>query len=202
MGVIIKNLLQGTPEWHKYKESMFGASEAAAMLGISKEITREELLFQKFAGLKKEYSSFVMNLFKKGHEAEAKAKEIIEEQIGEDLYPAVYASGMMMASVDGITANGEIVFEHKLFNMRLHDSISKGILPPEHMPQCQQTMLVTGAKSLIFVCSNGDRESMAQLMVYPEYDYFVRINQGWADFKRDLDNYGNREINATRLDKI
>ncbi len=190
MGVIINNL-QGTPEWHKYKESMFGASEAAAMLGISKKMTREELLFQKFTGLKKEYSSFVMDLFKKGHEAEAKAREIIEEQIGEELYPAVYASRMMIASVDGITASEEIVFEHKLFNMRLHDSISKGMLPKEHMPQCQQTMLVTGAKSLIFVCSNGDKESMAQLMVYPDYDYFVRINQGWTYFKRDLDNYGS-----------
>ena len=74
--------------------------------------------------------------------------------------------------------------------MRLHDSISKGILPEEHMPQCQQTLLVTGAKSLIFVCSNGDRESMAQLMVYPDYYYFTKIDLGWADFKRDLDNYG------------
>jgi putative phage-type endonuclease len=193
MGVIINNL-QGTPEWHKYKESMFGASEAAAMLGISKKMTREELLFQKFTGLKKEYSSFVMNLFEKGHESEAKARAIIEDQIGEELYPAVYALGMMIASVDGITANGEIAFEHKLFNMRLHDSISKGILPPEHMPQCQQTMLVTGAKSLMFVCSSGNKESMAQLMVYPDYDYFTKIDQGWADFKRDLDNYGRRNV--------
>jgi len=193
MGTIINNL-QGTPEWHKYKESMFGASEAAAMLGISKKMTREELLFQKFTGLKKEYSSFVMNLFEKGHEAEAKAREIIEEQIGEELYPAVYALGMMIASVDGITASGETAFEHKLFNMRLHDSISKGMLPKEHMPQCQQTLLVTGAKSLMFVCSNGDKGSMAQLMVYPDHDYFTKIDQGWADFKRDLDNYGSRNV--------
>ena len=193
MGVIINNL-QGTPEWHRYKESMFGASEAAAMLGISKKMTREELLFQKFTGLKKEYSSFVMNLFEKGHESEAKARAIIEDQIGEELYPAVYALGMMIASVDGITASEEIVFEHKLFNMRLHDSISKGILPEEHMPQCQQTLLVTGAKSLIFVCSNGDRESMAKLMVYPDYYYFTKIDLGWKCFKRDLDNYGSRNV--------
>lgn len=185
MGVIINNL-QGTPEWHKYKESMFGASEAAAMLGISKKMTRDELLFQKFTGLKKEYSSFVMNLFEKGHAAEAKARAIIEEQIGEDLYPAVYTLEPMIASVDGITANGEMAFEHKLFNIRLHDSLSKGVLPPEHMPQCQQTLLVTDAKSLMFVCSNGDKESMASIMVYPDHDYFAKINQGWAVFKLDL----------------
>lgn len=193
MGVIINNL-QGTPEWHKYKESMFGASEAAAMLGISKKMTREELLFQKFTGLKKEYSSFVMNLFEKGHEAEAKAREIIEEQIGEELYPAVYALGMMIASLDGITASGEIAFEHKLFNLRLHDSVSKGILPKEYEPQCQQILLVTGAKKLIFVCSDGTEEKKAQMEVMPDDIYFLKLIEGWKQFNIDLKNYGNGEV--------
>lgn len=194
MAGVICNLKQGTEEWLEFRNKHFSASEAAAMLGISKHTTRDELLFKKYTGIEKEYNSYTLNLFQRGHEAEESARRIIEEQIGEELFPAVYAMNDLMASVDGITFDESIVFEHKLFNMRLHDSISKGILPEEHMPQCQQTLLVTGAKSLIFVCSNGDRESMAQLMVYPDYYYFTKIDLGWADFKRDLDNYGSRNV--------
>lgn len=194
MAGVICNLKQGTEEWLEFRNKHFSASEAAAMLGISKHTTRDELLFKKYTGIEKEYNSYTLNLFQRGHEAEESSRRIIEEQIGEELFPAVYAMNDLMASVDGITFDESIVFEHKLFNMRLHDSISKGILPEEHMPQCQQTLLVTGAKSLIFVCSNGDRESMAQLMVYPDYYYFTKIDLGWADFKRDLDNYGSRNV--------
>jgi predicted phage-related endonuclease len=98
----------------------------------------------------------------------------------------------LMASVDGITINGSIAFEHKLFNLRLHDSVSKGILPKEYEPQCQQIMMVTGASKLIFVCSDGTEEKIAQMELMPDNSYFKKLLDGWMDFKIDLENYGNK----------
>ncbi len=190
MAGVICNLKQGTEEWLEFRNKHFSASEAAAMLGISKHTTRDELLFKKYTGIEKEYNSYTLNLFQRGHEAEESARRIIEEQIGEELFPAVYAMNDLMASVDGITFDESIVFEHKLFNLRLHDSVSKGILPKEYEPQCQQILLVTGAKKLIFVCSDGTEEKIAQMEVIPVYNSFKELQEGWKKFKFDLENYG------------
>ncbi len=194
MASVICNLKQGTEEWLEFRNKHFSASEAAAMLGISKHTTRDELLFKKYTGIEKEYNSYTLNLFQRGHEAEESARRIIEEQIGEELFPAVYAMNDLMASVDGITFDESIVFEHKLFNLRLHDSVSKGILPKEYEPQCQQIMMVTGASKLIFVCSDGTEEKIAQMELMPDNSYFKKLLDGWMDFKIDLENYGSRNV--------
>ena len=190
MASVICNLKQGTAEWLKFRNHYFSSSEAAAMMGISKHMTRDDLLFKKYTGIEKEYSTYTLNIFRRGHEAEESARKIIEEQICEELFPAVYVNGDMLASVDGITIDTSIAFEHKLFNLRLHDSVSKGVLPKEYEPQCQQILLVTGAKKLIFVCSDGTEERIAQIEVIPDDVYFLKLVDGWKQFKIDLENYG------------
>lgn len=192
MAGVICNLKQGTDEWLAFRNNHFSSSEASAMLGISKHMTRDELLFKKYTGIEKEYNNYTLNLFRRGHEAEESARRIIEKQINDDLFPAVYVMSDLMASVDGITINGSIAFEHKLFNLRLHDSVSKGILPKEYEPQCQQIMMVTGASKLIFVCSDGTEEKIAQMELMPDNSYFKKLLDGWMDFKIDLENYGNK----------
>ena len=42
---------QGSAEWHALRARHFTASEASAMLGVSKYQTRDELLHQKHTGL-------------------------------------------------------------------------------------------------------------------------------------------------------
>jgi predicted phage-related endonuclease len=46
----IHDLAQGSPEWQQYRLEKFGASEAAAMLGISPLVKRNELLHMKATG--------------------------------------------------------------------------------------------------------------------------------------------------------
>lgn len=202
MAGMICNIKQGTEEWLELRSKCFSASDAAAMLGLSKHTKRDELLFRKYTGIEKEYSSYALNLFKNGHEAEFNARQIIEDMIDEELFAAVFKDGDLLASVDGITMDYSVAFEHKLFNLRLHDSVSKGSLPAEYMPQCQHILMLTGAKKLIFVCSDGTEEKMAIMDIYPDENYFQKIIDGWFDFKRDLDNYGNRGIDETGREKI
>lgn len=190
------NLKQGTPDWDKFRLDHFGASEAPVMLGISSKMTRNELLKIRHTGIQKEFSKYVEEvLFENGHEAEANARELIEEEIGDDLYPVVCSDGIYSASCDGLTMDGKLAFEHKLWNQELAEDVGiRGRVPDEYMAQCQQILMVTGAKSLLFMVSDGTMQNREYEHVYPEISWFKRIKQGWKQFQSDLDNYTPKEI--------
>lgn len=190
----IHDLQQGSPEWQAFRLTHHGASEAAAMLGLSKKTTRSELLRMKHTGTPKEFSDWVQkNILDYGHEVEAMARPIIEDLIGEDLYPVTCSNedegGILSASCDGLTMGYDTAFEHKQWSAELAASVAAGILPDEHMPQCQQIMLVTGAKRVIFTVSDGTPENCVHVEVLPDPAWFVRIEAGWAQFDRDLADY-------------
>lgn len=195
---ITHSLVQGSPEWLQFRLTKFGASEAAAMLGISTKAKRTELLHMKHTGTPKEFSDWVQkNILDYGHEVEALARPIIEELIGQDLYPVTRSMGMLSASCDGLTLDDEIAFEHKQWNEELAASVRAKILPDEHQPQCQQIMLVHGAKKVIFVVSDGTTENMEYMEVYPDQAWQDRVVSGWAQFQKDLADYVPVEIPET-----
>ena len=192
---ILHELIQGSPEWHQFRLEHDGASEAAAMLGLSKTTTRTELLRAKSTGIAKEFSDFVQKrILDKGHEVEALARPIAEKLIGDDLYPATYSLGRLSASCDGLTMDDVTAFEHKQFNAALAAAVARGELPEEHMPQCQQVLMVTGAQRLLFMVSDGTEENMESMYVQPDQKWFARIRAGWAQFEQDLANYQHVEV--------
>lgn len=189
MGTIV-NVVQGSEAWHQFRMTHHGASEAAIMLGLSKKVKRSELIRMKATGIGKEFSDWVQkNVLDKGHEVEALARPIVERQIGEDLYPATYEDGELSASVDGITLDGEFVFEHKQWSIELSESVLDGGVPEEHLPQCQQILMVTGAKKLLFVVSDGTKDNMVSAEVLPDPAWFQRIKDGWPQFDKDVAAY-------------
>lgn len=184
------NLIQGSPEWLQFRLERFGASEAAAMLGISSFVKRNELLHMKHTGTPQEFSEWVQkNILDYGHEVEALARPIVEEMIGDDLYPATCSLGRISASCDGLTLSDEIAFEHKQWNTALAESVRAGELPEEYWPQCQQVMLVTGAQKVIFVVSDGTLENFESIEIEPDEAWFERLRAGWAQFEKDLAEY-------------
>lgn len=194
---ILHDLIQGTDEWAQFRLTKFGASEAAAMLGISTKAKRTELLHMKHTGTPREFSDWVQkNILDHGHEVEALARPIIEEMIAEDLYPVTCSDGNLSASLDGLTMSEEIAFEHKQWNAALAESVRAKVLPEEYQPQCQQIMMVAGAKKVIFTVSDGTRENMEYMEVYPDEAWFERIRAGWAQFAKDLEAYVPQVIEA------
>jgi len=194
----LHKLQQGSPEWLQFRLDKFGASEAAAMLGLSSKVKRNELLHMKHTCLPQEFSEWVQkNILDYGHEVEALARPIVEEMIGDDLYPVTYSFGKMSASCDGLTMDGEIAFEHKQWNVALAEAVRSGELPKEYWPQCQQVMLVTGASKVIFVVSDGTRDNFESIEIEPSDSWFRHLQDGWAQFERDLAEYQPREIPET-----
>lgn len=183
--------IQGSPEWCQLRLNKNGSSEAAAMLGIpGANMTRTELLRLKKYGLGKEFSEWVQKyILDKGHEVEASARPIFETNYGIDLYPVTCSDGKLLASCDGRSLDGKTVWEHKQYNQKLFDSTVAGQLPEEHMPQCQQILMVTGADVLYFTVSDGTTDKMAILAVYPDAAWFERLRDGWAQFQKDEDSY-------------
>ena len=186
----IHNLLQGSDEWHAFRFDHHGASEAAAMLGLSKKVTRSELVRMKATGLAKEFSDWVQeNILDYGHEVEALARPLAERIIGDDLYPATLSLGKESASCDGLNMAETIGFEHKQWNAELAASVRAGVLPDEHQPQVQQQLMVTGAEKWLFMASDGTENNMVWMWVYPDAAWFERIVAGWEQFDVDVANY-------------
>jgi len=185
------NIPQGSNEWLQFRLEHDGASEIAAVLGLSKNTTRNELLRMKKTGMGKEFSDYVQRMvLDKGHEVEAMARPIVEDMIGEELYPIVASNGgLMSASCDGLTMMEDIGWENKQYNQAYYEMVLTGEVPNEHMPQVQQCLLVTGAEKWFFTVSDGTIERTAGVWVYPEQEWFDRIESAWAQFHIDLENY-------------
>lgn len=103
---------QNTPEWEAWRQSTFGASDCAAMLGISPYKTREQLIKEKFIGAPP-VSAYQQALFDKGHAAEKATMLWLEERLGQAISPVVMQiKNGISASLDGLTLDGKILIEH------------------------------------------------------------------------------------------
>lgn len=186
----IHDLEQGSTDWDLFRLERFGASEAAAMLGISTRVRRTELLHMKHTGTPKEFSDWVQaNILDYGHHVEALARPLVEELIGTELYPVTCSLGRKSASCDGLTMAGDVAFEHKQWNQALADAVAAGELPDEYMPQCQQIIMVTGCSKVVFACSDGTLDNFVHMDVLPDPVWQERIDAGWAQFEKDLATY-------------
>jgi predicted phage-related endonuclease len=191
----IHNLVQGSPEWQAFRLERRGASEAAAMLGLSSKVSRTELLHMKATGTAQEFSDWVQkHILDYGHHVEALARPLVENLIGTELYPVTCSDGLLSASCDGLTMGEDVAFEHKQWNEALAAAITAGQLPDEYMPQCQQIMMVTGAAKVVFVCSDGTLDNFVYLDVLPDPAWQTRIRDGWKQFEADLVTYQHVEV--------
>lgn len=191
----IHNLVQGTEAWHQFRFEHHGASEAAAMLGLSKTVTRTELLKAKATGIAKEFSEFVQTrILDRGHVLEALARPLVEALIEDELYPATYSYGQLSASCDGLTMDGTQAFEHKQWNEELAAAVSRGEVPEDHLPQCHQVLMVTGAERLIFVVSDGTLDKRVYAVVLPDQAWADRIFAGWNQFDEDVAKFEHVEV--------
>ena len=188
---VLQNIVQGSREWLAIRAKHHTASEAPAMMGASRYQTRDQLLHQKHTGITQEIDGHTQALFDRGHATEAAARLLLEQEIGEELYPvtALDDAGRLLASFDGITLMGDTGFEHKLWSERLAGQVRAGDLEPHYYWQLEQQILVGGLEKVIFVTSDGTRENWAQMTYYPVAGRAEALLAGWAQFDADLAVY-------------
>jgi putative phage-type endonuclease len=184
--MITHSVIQGSQEWLDLRKKYRNASEAPAIFGASKHITRTELLKQKTTGIVPEVDAATQRRFDAGHDTEAKARSILEGRIGEELYPIVATEGNLLASVDGIDMLETILFEHKLLNKDVVAMIEAAELSPAYYWQLEQQLLVTGAEKVLFVCSDGTEENFHMMEYRAMPGRAQELVAAWAQFDKDL----------------
>jgi putative phage-type endonuclease len=189
----VHNVQQGTPEWLALRASHFTASEAPAMMGASKFQTRNDLLAMKKTGIVPDVTPQQQAAFDRGHATEEMARPLAEEDVGEELYPIVGTSGNLLASMDGATMLGDVLFEHKLWNEKLVAQIRASEPAPHYYWQLEQQLLVSGAERVLFACSDGTRDKYVSMYYSPVPGRREQLIAGWAQFEQDLGEFVPQE---------
>ncbi|OZY45838.1 YqaJ viral recombinase family protein [Pseudomonas lundensis] len=195
----VHNVIQGSTEWLALRASHFTASEAPAMMGASKFQTRNDLLAMKKTGIIPDVTPQQQAAFDRGHATEEMARPLAEEDIGEELYPIVGTSGNLLASMDGATMLGDVLFEHKLWNEKLVAQIRAGELDPHYYWQLEQQLLVSGAERVLFVCSDGTRDKYVSMEYTPVPGRREQLIAGWAQFEQDLGEFVPQETKVEAI---
>lgn len=184
---------QGSDGWHALRAGRFTASEAPAMLGVSKHQTRADLLKRKATGLAEEIDAATQRRFDSGHAAEAAARPIVEDIVGEELWPVTMTAEVdglpLLASMDGLTMLGDTGWETKLLNQDLRAAVEAGTLHEHYTVQMEQQLLVAGAERIYFTTSDGTPEGTFGLWYESNPDLRARIVAGWRQFAEDLAAY-------------
>jgi putative phage-type endonuclease len=203
--VKIRDLIQGSPEWLAYRATHFNASDAPAMMGVSPYKTRAELLRELHTGVAAEVDAGQQKRFDNGHRAEALARPLAEQIVGEDLYPVTGSEGRLSASFDGLTMAETLAFEHKALNAELkaafdaswaaraEDPEAGRFLPIHHRIQMEQQLHISGAESILFMASewtaDGELVEERHCWYYPDAELRAQILRGWDQFAADLAAY-------------
>ena len=184
---------QGSDAWHALRAKHFTASEASAMLGVSKYQTRADLLKRKATGLVEEVDAATQRRFDAGHAAEAAARPIVESHLEDDLYPITMTADVnglpLLASMDGLTMLGDIGWETKLLNQDLRADVEAGTLHEHYTVQMEQQLMVSGADRIYFTTTDGTPENTFGVWYESNPALRERIVAGWQQFAKDVAAY-------------
>ncbi len=138
----IINLQQGTDDWHAWRRQGIGASDAPTIMGENPWKKREELLIEKQQG-KVPPQTYVM---RRGHQLEPEARREYETILNRKVVPQCIQStvhGWLIASVDGLSADGGVVVEIKCGKSAYSYSSTTGKVPQYYYAQLQHILAVT-----------------------------------------------------------
>lgn len=190
--MIVHDLIQGSPEWHQHRATHFNASDAPAMMGVSPYKTRSDLLREIATGVTPEVDAGTQMRFNEGHRAEALARPLAEQIIGQELYPITGSLWKYSASFDGLTIGEEIAFEHKSLNDDIRACADAKELPSLYRVQMEQQLMISGAEKCLFLATRWNGDELAEkveLWYLPDMELRQKIVMGWEQFQADLEAY-------------
>jgi putative phage-type endonuclease len=161
---------QGSSDWLALRKTKIGASDVAAILGISPWCTAYELWEIKTGRKDGHLENFAVM---RGQRLEPKARAYFELKTGIQMSPAVRVSEsepLFMASYDGINEEIGAALEIKCPGLTNHTKIKAGVIPEYYKCQLEQQLLVTPQLKKVFFMSfyeneeGGDRD--VQILEY------------------------------------
>jgi len=149
--VEILKIKQKTPEWYKWRNTVIGASDSPAILGLPLLVNPSQYQTPWDVWESKVYNIVKENkwIFQKGDEIESRVRARYELDHN-DCPPVVMQEGIFGASLDGW--NGDTVLEIKFVGRDHVDTC-----PPHHYAQLMHQLYVSKAKKLIYLPCDGER---------------------------------------------
>ncbi len=169
----IINLEQRSPEWHAYRSTRVGASEAAAVCGLSRYKKPVDVWKEKKLGT----TQFETGAMKRGTELEPKVRSIMESLDSCIYSPIVVESKFpwLFASLDGFCEKTGKIIEIKTGSRDIYQKI-----PIEWEYQVQVQMFCTDQKEATIVFFDG--ECPYQIRVARDNELIPKIVAGVKDF--------------------
>ena len=206
MNQITYDCLQGSQEWLDLRAKYFTASELSAVAGESKYQKRSDLLKAKATGIVPDVDAAKQRLFDAGHAAEAAARSIVEEQLGTELFPVTMSAEVdglpLLASLDGISMLGGIIWENKLLNESLKADVLRCQLDSHYTLQIEQQLLVSGAEKCYFTTSDGTPEGTFGMWYESDPNMRAKIVAIWKQFEKDLADYQHVEAKPAMVAEV
>jgi predicted phage-related endonuclease len=190
----ILDLVQGSDEWKAKRLECITASEAPAMMGASKYMTRNQLLDMKKGAAQKPIDKFTQALFDKGHAAEDSARKLLEINWLEDFPPVVGVIDLdlgieLLASFDGFNASMKMPWEHKLWNETVAENVRNKVLEPLHYWQLEFQMLVSDTNACTFTCSDGTDQKSVSMIYQSQESRRAELIAAVKQFAIDLEGH-------------
>ena len=139
--ILNNNIEQGSPEWHALRKTKITATDACVIMGASPWKTRMQLYNEKIS---EDPPSPPNERMRRGLELEPMARDLFTIYTGIFVSPRVVVKDWAMASLDGMSDNGDSIVEIKCPGSVDHAAAFSGKIPDHYFPQIQHQLYVTG----------------------------------------------------------
>lgn len=133
-------ILNDREEWLKLRKNYLGASDAPVVCGVSPWTTRFQLWQEKLGLLPEKEDNWNM---RRGRLQEEGARQLYEKKTGNLMNPEIVfhpTKKFMMATLDGLSVNGDLAVEIKCPGVQDHETAKKGKVPTKYYPQLQHQL--------------------------------------------------------------
>jgi putative phage-type endonuclease len=178
----MSNLIQGTPEWLQMRKNYVGASDTPVIVGVNKYKKTPYILWQEKLGLIEDTSSSWATEY--GTNLEPEARKVYEQMTNNFVAPCVIFHKeipFMMASLDGMTIDGDLAVEIKCINKADHELARQGIIPEQYKPQVYHQLECLGHDKMHYFSYNSGEGIIVEVLKDEQYQTYLKeqITKFW-----------------------
>lgn len=136
---------QQSQDWHAWRKSGLGASDAPVIMKVSPYRTPYQLWEEKTGRASSAEDNWAT---RRGQEFEPRIRAEYELLHDQPMPPTLCEHKefpFIRASLDGMSADGSVILEIKCAGKESHEIAERGEIPEKYWPQVQHQLLVTGA---------------------------------------------------------
>jgi len=179
----IQSLTQGSDAWLKFRKSGIGASDIAAIIGISPFKKAIDVYNEK---LDLAPPQFISNAMLRGTVYEGEARDKHNKVNNRNFQPIVVQHDefdYFYASLDGFDEDTQEILEIKTpTNRELLKWTAQGYMRDYYMVQVQWQLFITGAKIAIFAAYWPESEEMYEIIIDRDDEHIERLKEAAVDF--------------------